>query len=494
MKQHTPLLDLLRRARSRRLFHLAFEGTSLAVSAALAGAILLLVLGTQILDWYWPLALFVVALAVGGYRLRKRIPSAYGLLQAIDRRLHLSDAISTAYYFAVEGQARKVSEEVRAAQRERAEGICRGVDLKQAVPFRVPVSCYVAVLLFAGAGTMFAVRYAVRQSLDLRPPIAESLFEFYRPTTEATMRQPEEPPQPEYEEAAAEDARAERREGRIDPESDSTLSLEEVPEAGDEGLSPDSRGLEEGDPFAAAEDGDEEASGEARESDSQGEGSEASGQSPEADSIDDPSGEKPPAFPPPEDSDLLQKMQDAFAKLMSKLKIPPRAGEGQRTAQQRSNQTGDQKQKRKGRQMPGSEQGEGEPTSDPRGTRTQQGDQQAQAGQGKAGSQASNKPGEQQAPSGMGTKDGSKDVKLAEQMEAMGKLSEIIGRRAENITGEVMVEVTSGDQRLRTAYTESGARHKAAGGKIHRDEVPIELRHYVQRYFEEVRKAPDSEQ
>ncbi|MCP5117633.1 MAG: hypothetical protein GY953_42965, partial [bacterium] len=113
------------------------------------------------------------------------------------------------------------------------------------------------------------------------------------------------------------------------------------------------------------------------------------------------------------------------------------------------------------------------------------------AGKGKTGSQTSNKPGEQQAHSGTGTKNDSKDVKLADQMEALSKQSEIIGRRAENITGEVMVEVTSGDQRLRTAYPASGARHKAAGGKIHRDEVPIELRHYVQRYFEEVRKAPD---
>jgi hypothetical protein len=65
----------------------------------MAGAILLLLTGNQILNWYWIALLVVGAIGVGVYRMRSRIPSAYTLAQRIDRRLHLADALSTATYF-----------------------------------------------------------------------------------------------------------------------------------------------------------------------------------------------------------------------------------------------------------------------------------------------------------------------------------------------------------------------------------------------------------
>ena len=97
--------------------------------------------------------------------------------------------------------------------------------------------------------------------------------------------------------------------------------------------------------------------------------------------------------------------------------------------------------------------------------------------------QASKQPG-----SGIGKQDGSKDVKLAEQMAAMGKISEIIGKRSANITGEMTIEVQSGKQQLRTPYSASNATHAEAGGEINRDEVPVVYQPYVQQYFEQMRK------
>jgi hypothetical protein len=72
----------------------------------------------------------------------------------------------------------------------------------------------------------------------------------------------------------------------------------------------------------------------------------------------------------------------------------------------------------------------------------------------------------------------------------MGKISEIIGKRSQNLTGEVMVEVASGKQELRTAYSQQPARHTDSGGEIHRDEIPLAYQRYVQQYFDEVRKTP----
>jgi hypothetical protein len=47
----------------------------------------------------------------------------------------------------------------------------------------------------------------------------------------------------------------------------------------------------------------------------------------------------------------------------------------------------------------------------------------------------------------------------------------IIGKRAANITGEVMVEVSSGKQQLKTQYSDRNGSHAEAGGEIDRDEV-----------------------
>jgi hypothetical protein len=70
----------------------------------------------------------------------------------------------------------------------------------------------------------------------------------------------------------------------------------------------------------------------------------------------------------------------------------------------------------------------------------------------------------------------------------MGKLSEIIGKRAATITGETMVEVQSGNQQLRTAYSDRAAIHAESDSDLNRDEIPPALQTYVANYFEQVRK------
>jgi len=72
----------------------------------------------------------------------------------------------------------------------------------------------------------------------------------------------------------------------------------------------------------------------------------------------------------------------------------------------------------------------------------------------------------------------------------MGKLSEVIGKRSANVTGEMTVEVQSGSQQLKTGYSQRNAQHTAAGNDLSRDEVPLDLQPYVSGYFDEIRKQP----
>ena len=56
-----------------------------------------------------------------------------------------------------------------------------------------------------------------------------------------------------------------------------------------------------------------------------------------------------------------------------------------------------------------------------------------------------------------------------------------------------MVEVNnSRNQQLKTPYVNRTAQHVDAGGEVSRDEVPLELREYVQKYYESVRKPTAS--
>ena len=105
-------------------------------------------------------------------------------------------------------------------------------------------------------------------------------------------------------------------------------------------------------------------------------------------------------------------------------------------------------------------------------------------GNGKSDSQqASKQPG-----SGIGSQDGDKAIKTAEQLAAMGKISEILGKRSANITGEATVEVQSTSQQLHTPYAQRNGEHTQGGAQISRDEIPVSLQFYVQQYFEQVRK------
>ena len=89
----------MRRVRGRFLINIAVAQSVVAASVAMAGVILILLLGSQLLDWYWPALLAVVTFPLAFYRTARRLPSSYRVAQIVDERLELRDALSTALYF-----------------------------------------------------------------------------------------------------------------------------------------------------------------------------------------------------------------------------------------------------------------------------------------------------------------------------------------------------------------------------------------------------------
>src|SRR5690349_8488656 len=115
--------EVARRARRRLFWNEVLAQGTCALSVGLGAVVLLLVLGTQLLDWRWLILLPVATLGVGIYRTYRRIPGLYPAAQLIDRRLKLADTISTALYFAESSARDRAAAETREAQLAQAERI-----------------------------------------------------------------------------------------------------------------------------------------------------------------------------------------------------------------------------------------------------------------------------------------------------------------------------------------------------------------------------------
>jgi hypothetical protein len=464
----------------------------------MAGLILLLLVGTQVLDWRWTAALVALSLVAGFRTLPREIPSRYGIAQQIDRRLGLSDSLSTALFYNRLKSHRPAQENMRAAQLAEAERIAGDVDVVRAVPFAFPKSLYAMAVLGLVASSLLALRYGISRTLDLRPPLATLVFDNFHFFSE---------PQ-----AAAKKKREVRH-------SDDRLKQFGLPVSEDSEKSPGAQGSTPGlstespDSDAARKESAADASKQRasafvealsrrKQGAERGEGAgEGSAQSPE-DERDSPSqaaskGEssgrssasQQAAASQHENNGLIDKFRDAMSNLLSRLRSQPKAGDSQQSA---SNQRADSSRSRREQGQKNGDQagrrGAGSPNGDAQGDEQGEGAEQAQSGPGKQGGKDAEQASKQ-GQSGIGKDDGSKDIREAQQLAAMGKISEIIGKRSQNLTGEVMVEVASGKQELRTAYSQQPARHTDSGGEIHRDEIPLAYQRYVQQYFDEVRKT-----
>jgi hypothetical protein len=483
------LREFLRRARRRTVALVLLDQAVVALGAAMAAGILLLFLGTQILDWYWPALLAAGSLSIGLYRTLRRVPSEYKLAQRVDRRLALSDCLSTGWYFSAETANGRGSLELRQLVAGQAARLCRTIPPEAAVPVRAPRHLPKTAALALIACGMFGVRYSVRGSLDLRPPMMQSMIDFFRPSRQiaeagkpAGQRPPNLPP-PAGVSVDPEQARPIEQGGIEDaayPPGD--------PIRADRNSFPAEQGDDE---FADEESGGERASaGDGKPAD--GEGSDRNGQKDrESDKSRQKDGEQSG-----DNNSLLEKMRDAFQNMLAKLKIDAKTMESAGRGSKDGKQGGSKKQAgEKGEPSQDRASGKGSPRPDQQGDQMAAGGENAQTAQGQSTDRNPERDPAEGEKSGIGKSDGNKDIQDAAQLAAMGKISELFGKRQANLTGEVQVEVSSSRQQgLKTPYSDRGAAHGEAGGEIHRDEIPLIYQHYVQQYFEQVRKpAPAAE-
>jgi hypothetical protein len=485
----------LARARQRCLLNLAIAEAGFSVALVCGGAILLLLLGTQILNWYWLAALLVGGLGFGVYRLRLLAPSTYRVAQRVDRELHSHDALSTAYYFSKTPPMRNL--ELVHAQRKMAERLAAENNPVIAVPLSAPRIVYIAAGLFVVVASLFGLRYGLLHTLDLRAPIADIQFNpFNRVSTKQEMASRKSAIQEKFDEQL-------QQLGISVDTLDSQMSKQSSPaeQAASALATPDGE-----EPMSSPEKGQSVENGKTQEGKTEGSddpegatsstGKPADGQ-PDGASTEAQAGQESKQGaqnangknPQGENSSLADKMRDAVANLLSKLKSPGKQSDSQdKNASSAQGQSGaKQKQDSKGTQGQGKTQGEGQQNPDQQAD--QEGDGEQSASQNRPGDRNAEKPGQQDAKSGIGRQDGAKDSQEAEQLAAMGKISEILGKRAQQVSGEMTVEVASGKQQLKTAYSQKNAQHSDSGSDMNRDEIPLIYQPYVQRYFEEIHKA-----
>jgi hypothetical protein len=484
--------ELIGRARRRFLNQELMSQGAITFSAGLAAFIVLLLLGTEVLNWYWAALIPLAAIGTGIYRAYRRRPSSYRAAQIVDHRLALADTLSTAVYFSAHLDAQPGTQEVVRSQRESAERAAAGVDLRQAIPYRVPRSAYIVAALALVVSSLFALRYGLSKRLDLRAPLARMIQEQFSPrdrneTADNTRRipQPYDNPDDSADTAADQDQKGP---GQRDADSNDAGQQGDQQDAEKTGASKDDGKKQSGDPQnqdgdaqnQQADDHDQQDSGQANPN---SQGQDKSNQDKQADG-------KQQSNNSSESGSLMSKLKDFAENLLSKVKpqpqngsTPPQQSANQNSKQGSGKQDGKQQQSKDGQQN-GSQQADEQ--------QGQSGDAQkdGQDSQGKGSGQDKSQQATKQPGSGVGSEDGSKEIRQAEQLAAMGKISELIGKRSAAVTGEATVEVQTTSQQLHTAYVKSGAEHSQTGAEIDRDEIPVALQPYVQQYFDQLRKQP----
>ena len=489
------ILSFIERARKRFLWNEVLAQLALAAALLMGGLILLLLAGTQILDWR-----VVALLALGGlgfalYRMFQRMPSAYRIAVLVDERAGLHDALSTSLFYHGAGEE-KVAAGVRDAQREQTERLLPSVDLDSAVPFTLPRALYAMGVLGLIATSLFALRYGVNRKLDLKAPLTEVVMDglgLHAPEgkrAELRKKNGKSGEKPDFLDDSGKMARKEAKK-QGDLESAPENALNTVGDPDPNGMDKDGKSAAKGE--GKAEGGEKQEGSQGEEAGSPSASGKQAGDTPSGSKEGEQQGEQQSAAQQQsqgKSSSLLSKMKEAVANMMSKAK-QPNGSAGQKQAQgEKGGQKGQSTAKNQEKGAAGkSEKGGSQESAD--GQEGQQAGESdnADQSQGKGGGKNSDQQASSQPGSGIGKQDGSKDVKAAAQLAAMGKLSEVMGKRSQNVTGEMMIETQSGPQQLRTQYSQKAAAHGESGGDVSRDEVPVALQSYVQQYFEEVRKG-----
>ena len=495
----TRVQALIRSASRRSLLVLAVEQLAFALALVLGGLALMLLLGTQILDWYWPALLGLGGLIAGLFRIRGGRLSEYRVAQRLDHSLRLNDSLSTAWFLLAAPHQRSGS--VVEFQLQYADRLAQSVEPETAFPFsggrRWAITGALAAVVFG----LFAVRYMVHSGLDLQhtliPIHLSPVIEKIEKSLSANNRRIPNPPGLDTLDQAnnsrdlnGQNYTPQENEllGFQDPNSKSSADAKSTFPGNSQKPGAQESGPKQDDSSSNAANAQSTSDPKAGENAKSGD--QKSGQP-------SPNAKEQNSDAQQGQQGLLDKMKDAMSSLMAKMRPSPDS----RKSLQNNEKPSDEKQTSKTASANKDQQGKSQSSKDQQSSQdpNSQGEEQgqttekAQASQGKSSDKANNKSGNE-AHSGIGRQDGDKETREAEQQQAMGKLAEIIGKRSQSVTGEMMVETPGGkQQQLKTQYSQRQGHHADLGGEINRDEVPLMYQQYVREYMEQVRKESKSD-
>jgi hypothetical protein len=447
------LSDLLTKARTRSFQHLLVHQLTRAAAVIFGGGVIILLAGTEYLSAFWLILLVALAVAAAIYiSLRKR-PSTYRVAQKIDAKLQLYDTLSTAAHFLETPGTADAA--IRESQRAQAERTAQSVDLKQALPLSRPRALYPALGLALALAAVLLLRYAVLGSFDPHTSLVASAYDnVFGPA----KQQAKLPGSPE----AGGDQPGDGREENKEAQKNNDFAGD--PSANFDPATPENQqdqNKQEADNKDQGTDGNkkEDSPGKDSPSDEQKQGDkQQSDGNQNAKSNTEPS--------------LLNKVKEALNDMLNKMKSSPN--------DQGKNQKSDPSDSE---QQPGQD-GQSQEKGD-----SQQAQNGKQSSDAQDGSNSNQNQKSQEPQNGIGSQEGDKAAKQAEALKAMGKITELLGKRAENVKGAVMVEVGSTKQQLKTPVGQSQSTHAEAGSEIHRDEVPPIYEQFVQQYYEKIRKT-----
>jgi len=479
------LLEVIARARRRLLWNALVLQLAVAVSTALAVLVLLLLLGTDLVAWTWMIILPAASLAAGGWILRGGLPGASPTAQILDRRLRLADTLSTAWHFAGPHAGRRCAEEFRQAQHAQAASLAATIDLRDAIPMRLPHAMYVSAALAIAATGLFFARYGSEARLDLRAPMAgivQQLLENTRVEIAKVVDEfrPKISDRPDGKENGKEAG------DRESPAGDGENAQGKPPGAGDSNPAGKNSGGQEKqaqekavpDTFAGEKEGSEQGNQSSADARSGGQQDAASRPENGGQPQQQQQGTGSQSASASAGSSMVNKIKDSLANLLSAMKPQAGGSGGQQVSKaQDGRQSGNNR--KQGAAENGSANGDPGEGGSP---------QPGNAPSGGTGQSVKAQSDKQQG-TGAGRDEGSKEIRAAAQLEAMGKVDRIFGKRAENVSGEFTVEAAPGPQHLSTPYAKRTAEHQSVETVAMRDEVPVAYQDYVKHYYDLLREA-----
>ncbi len=468
----------------------ALRAAALGLSVALASLTALLLLGTS---WFPAPLLWLGILGGAGAAAvawRRSEFSGYEIACILDREWQSNDQVSTAYHFA--GDSTEASEVVR-AQRQLAVSAVANHDAAEALPLQTTPAVWVAAALLLAVLALTGLRYSVAPTLALESALTPALLSgeskaAQQPALDSELEQSAK--------AAANDKAAtlgdeladarEPAEAPAFPFDPLVAGSEEAAAAAEaEGLD---QAAKAGDELDFQQPGDQSGKPGGEQDNAaneQGSNLERSGDSPEKADADSSWSEK--------SNSLLDRLKDALKQMRENMSSEPAqasAQEGASAAEEGSDSAASpQSGEQQGEQAAEGEGAAAEASMDP--GEPQPGAQQASQGSGSNSGAGSEGEGDSAGAAGDG--DGSKEIQQQQTQDAAFEaLEEFYLQRAEELSGDVMVETnTSEVSAAATPYkTQQAGRREGAGVAV-RDEAPAAYRTFVENYFREIRSKQE---